>query len=71
VVEEHLETARSQLTELIRAIDERVKPVRQQFDEQFDLFERSLPPTPRSLVQSLRAAAAEPELRLRNAVGLD
>ncbi len=71
VVGEHLETARSQMIELARAVDERVKPVRQQLDEQFDLIEQYLPPAMRSLVQSWRSAAAEPEQRLRGAFGLD
>lgn len=71
VLGDHLETARTQLTGLARAVDERVKPVRQQLDEQFDLLEQYLPPATRHLVQSWRAAAAEPEQRLRSAVGLD
>jgi hypothetical protein len=71
LVEAPLETARTQLTQLARTVDERVRPVRQQFDEQFDLIEQYLPPAARSLVQSMRAAAAEPEQRLRNAAGLD
>jgi hypothetical protein len=70
-VEAHLETARTQLTELARAVDERVKPVRRHFDEQFDLIEAYLPEATRSLLQALRAAAVEPEQRLRHAVGLD
>ena len=61
----------TQLTELAKAVDERVQPVRQQLDEQFDLLEQYLPPATRNLVQSWRAAAAEPEQRLRSAVGLD
>lgn len=67
----HTPTARAQLSQLVRAVDERVQPVRQRFDEQFDLFEQYLSPGARSLVQSIRAAAIEPEQRLRNAVGLD
>jgi len=62
---------RSQLTSFARAVDERMQPVRQQFDEQFDLFEAQLPATARQLVHSVRAAAVEPEQRLRSAVGLD
>jgi hypothetical protein len=71
LLEAHLESARTQLTDLARAVDERVKPVRQQLDEQFDLIEQYLPAATRNLVQSLRAAAAEPEQKLRTAVGLD
>jgi hypothetical protein len=71
VVEAHLQTARTQLIDLARAADERVKPLRQQLEERFDVLEQHLPPATRDLVQSLRAAAAEPEQRLRSAVGLD
>lgn len=65
------ETARTQVAQLAKALDERVQPVRQQFDEQFDRVEQYLPSSARSLAQSVRAAAADPEQRLRNAVGLD
>ncbi len=64
-------TARTQLSQLARTLDERVQPVRHRFDEQFDLIEQYLPPAARSLLQSLRAAAVEPEQRLRSVVGLD
>jgi hypothetical protein len=71
-MESQFETARAQLTQLARAVDEQVQPLRQQFDEQFDLIEQYLPPAARNLVQSFRAAAAaEPEQRLRGVVGLD
>jgi hypothetical protein len=71
LTEDQLETARLQLTQLVRTVDDRVKPVRQQLDEQVDLIEQYLPPAARSLVQALRAATAEPEQRLRGAMGLD
>jgi hypothetical protein len=71
MVEAGLETARGQLTQLVRTVDELVKPVRQQLEEQFDLVEQFLPPATRSLVESWRAAVAEPEQRLRGAIGLD
>lgn len=71
LVEAPLETALTHLAQLARTVDERVKPVRQQLDEQFDLIEQYLPPAARGLVQSLRAAAADPEQRLRNVAGLD
>jgi hypothetical protein len=45
--------------------------VREQLGEQVDLIEQYLPPAARSLVQAWRAAAAEPEQRLRSAMGLD
>jgi hypothetical protein len=71
MTEAQLETIRTQLTLLVRTVDETVKPVRQQVDEQVDLIEQYLPPAARSLVQAWRAATAEPEQRLRSAMGLD
>jgi hypothetical protein len=70
-MESQFEAARAQLAQLARAVDEQVQPLRQQFDQQFDLIEQYLPPAARSLVQSFRAAAAEPEQRLRHVVGLE
>lgn len=61
---------RSQLTELAKAVDDAVAPVRQQFEEQLDRLEEVLPQTARDLVQSLRSAAASQEHTLRSAVGL-
>ncbi len=65
------EASRSELTQFARTVDELVQPVRRQLDEQFDRLEQYLPPPARSIVQSVRAAASEPEQRLRSAVGLD
>ncbi|HEY3811088.1 MAG TPA: hypothetical protein VGL49_06605 [Acidimicrobiales bacterium] len=70
-LDEQQETARVQLTELARAVDERMQPVRQQLDEQIDRLEQTLPAAARNVVQSVRAAAATPEQVLRTAVGLD
>jgi len=61
---------RSQLTELAKAVDEAVAPVRQQFEEQIDRLEEVLPQTARELVQSVRGAAASQEQAIRTAVGL-
>lgn len=61
---------RSQLTELAKAVDEAVAPVRQQFEEQIDRLEEVLPQTARDLVQSIRGAAANQEQAIRSAVGL-
>jgi recombinational DNA repair ATPase RecF len=69
--DEPLDTARVQLTELARAVDERMQPVRQQLDEQIDRLEQTLPAAARNVVQSVRAVAAMPEQALRTAVGLD
>ena len=64
------EALRSQLTELAKAVDEAVAPVRQQFEEQIDRLEEVLPQTARDLVQSIRGAAASQEQAIRTAVGL-
>ena len=61
---------RSQLTELAKAVDEAVAPVRQQFEEQLDRLEEVLPQTARDLVQTVRGAAAAQEQAVRSAVGL-
>lgn len=61
---------RSQLTELAKAVDDAVAPVRQQFDEQLDRLEEVLPQTARELVQTVRGAAAAQEQAVRGAVGL-
>lgn len=61
---------RSQLTELAKAVDDAVAPVRQQFEEQIDRLEEVLPQTARDLVQSIRGAAAAQEQAIRTAVGL-
>jgi ElaB/YqjD/DUF883 family membrane-anchored ribosome-binding protein len=70
-LEEQLESARAQLIEFAKVIDEQVRPARQQFDEQFDRVEQRLPDGARSVVQSVRGAAATGEQVWRNAVGLN
>jgi hypothetical protein len=70
-LEEQLEAARALLIELAKLVDERVRPARQQFDEQVDRMEQRLPDGARSLVQSVRGAAASREQLWRNAVGLN
>ena len=57
--------------QLAKAVDERLQPVRAQLDDQVDHLEQHLPPGARTLVQSVRAAAAEPEQRWRTIAGLD
>ena len=64
------EAVRSQLAELAKAVDDAVAPVRQQFDQQLDRLEESLPEAARNLVQTARAAAIAQERNLRSAVGL-
>ncbi len=70
-IEDQLATARVQLLQLAKAVDERLQPVRAQLDDQVDHLEQHLPPGARTLVQSVRAAAAEPEQRWRTIAGLD
>ena len=70
-LEVQLESARAQLAELAKAVDVRVQPARKQLDEQVDRLEQRLPAGARTVVQSVRAAAATPEQLLRSAVGLD
>jgi hypothetical protein len=70
-IEEQLEAARVQLAEFAKTVDERVQPVRQQLDEQIERLEQYLPAGTRTVVQSVRAAAATPQHLLRTAVGLD
>jgi hypothetical protein len=70
VIEEQLGSVRNQLTELAKAFDERVQPVRKQVDEQIDRLEQYLPGSARNVVQSVRSASTTPEQVLRNAVGL-
>jgi ElaB/YqjD/DUF883 family membrane-anchored ribosome-binding protein len=69
--ETQLESIRTQLTELAKAIDERVSPARAQFDGQLDRIEERLPAAARNVVQSVRAAASTQEQVVRSAVGLD
>jgi hypothetical protein len=61
---------RTQLTELAKAVDEAVAPVRQQFEEQWERFEELLPESARELVHAVREAAAAQEQAVRSAVGL-
>jgi len=62
---------RVQLTELAKAVDEAVAPVRRQFEDQLDRVEEALPEAARELVHSVRGAAAAQEQVVRGAVGLD
>ncbi len=64
------EAVRTQLSDLAKAVDEAVAPVRQQFDQQLDRLEEVLPDAARNLVQAARSAASTQERNLRSAVGL-
>jgi hypothetical protein len=70
-IEAQLETARAQLVEFAKSVDERVAPARQQIDEQIDRLEQALPVSARTVVQSVRSTATAQEQALRSAVGLD
>lgn len=70
MLEGQAEVLREQLTELAKTLDERVQPARKQLDEQFDRLEERLPASARTVVQTVRAAAAAPEQLFRTAAGL-
>jgi len=61
---------RGQLTDLAKAVDEALTPVRHQLDEQFDRLEVALPETARNLVHSVRAVASTQGQAFRTRVGL-
>jgi ElaB/YqjD/DUF883 family membrane-anchored ribosome-binding protein len=61
---------RSTITDLARAIDDAVSPVRQQIEERIDQVEVSLPEAARGVVHSVRVAAGNQEKAIRSAVGL-
>jgi len=68
-IEQQMGSVRTQLTELAKSLDERVEPVLRQIDEQIDRLEQHLPDRARTVVQTVRSAAAAPEQLLREAVG--
>jgi len=70
-IEGQIETARAQLVEFAKSVEERVAPARQQIDEQIDRLQQALPAGARSVVQSVRSTATAQEQALRSAVGLD
>jgi uncharacterized protein HemX len=65
------EAVRTQLTELAKAVDDALAPVRHQLDEQFDRLEGALPEAARGLVHSVRSTASSQGHALRGALGLD
>jgi hypothetical protein len=70
LLEDQAEAIRGQLAELAKTVDERVQPARKQLDEQIDRLEERLPAGARTVVQTVRAAAAAPEQLIRTAAGL-
>jgi ElaB/YqjD/DUF883 family membrane-anchored ribosome-binding protein len=70
LIDSQAEVIRLQLTELAKTLDERVQPARQQLDQQFDRLEERLPEGAKTVVQTVRAAAAAPEQLFRTAAGL-
>lgn len=65
-----VDTARDQLRDLARTVDERLAPARQQLETRVDELEQRLPATARGAFQSVRSAVTAPQTVLRNAVGL-
>jgi chromosome segregation ATPase len=70
-LERQLEALRAQVAEFVKALDTWMQPAREQLDSQVDRLEDYLPDGARSVMQSVRAAAATREQLLRTAVGLD
>ena len=70
LIDSQAEVIRLQLTELAKTLDGRVQPARQQLDQQFDRLEERLPEGAKTVVQTVRAAAAAPEQLFRTAAGL-
>jgi len=71
LLEGQFEGARGQLAGFVKALDEAVEPARKQLDEQVTRIEGQLPPGARSVLQTVREAAASQEQLFRSAVGLD
>ncbi len=71
MLEGQFEGARGQVAEFVKALDEAVEPARKQLDDQVTRIEEQLPPGPRSVLQTVREAAASQEHLFRSAVGLD
>jgi ElaB/YqjD/DUF883 family membrane-anchored ribosome-binding protein len=70
-VRAQLEAARGQVTEIAKTLDEAVEPARRQLDDQVTRLEEQLPAGARSVLQTVRDAAASQEQLFRTAVGLD
>jgi hypothetical protein len=70
LLEGQAEVIRLQLAELAKTLDERIQPVRRQFDQQVDRFEERLPEGAKTVVQTVRAAATAPEQIFRTVAGL-
>ncbi|MDQ2754947.1 MAG: hypothetical protein M3R71_05290 [Actinomycetota bacterium] len=65
-----VEVAREQLVGLVKAVDDRIAPARQQFEGRVDELEQRLPANAREAFHTVRSAAAAPEAAFRSAVGL-
>jgi chromosome segregation ATPase len=70
LVESQLAALNGQLADVLKALDERVSPARAQLDAQITKLESRLPDPARTLVRSMRSAAADGEEAMRSAVGL-
>lgn len=65
-----VESAREQLAQVARLVDEQVSPVRKQVGGQLDELESRLPASTRNVVSSFRQSVRAPESHLRSAIGL-
>lgn len=69
-VEAQLEGARGQLGELVKAFDERLRPVRQELEGRLDEVEGRLPDPAKELVKRARILTKDTEERVRKLVGV-
>ena len=68
-VESQLGDARGQFNELVRTVDDRWRPVRQEIEGRLDTIEDRLPPQAKELVKSARSLAKDTEGQVRKLVG--
>ena len=69
-VESQLESARGQLSELVKAFDERLQPVRQELEGRLDEVEGRLPDPAKELVKRARILTKDTEEQVRKLVGV-
>jgi hypothetical protein len=68
-VEAQLGEARGQLSGLVKTIDDRFAPVRQEIEGRLDIFEGRLPDQAKDLVKTARTLAKDTEGQVRKLVG--
>jgi hypothetical protein len=64
-----LEDAREQLGGIVKTIDDRFRPVRQEIEGRLDTIEGMLPPQAKDLVKTARTLAKDTEEQVRKLVG--